>query len=81
MHKAILLAAAAAWASVAPATAQVRDLREMNTDQIRALDRSKTVAIIPEDRPGRWDRAVTEARGRDRSASARMACVQGAPVV
>jgi creatinine amidohydrolase/Fe(II)-dependent formamide hydrolase-like protein len=39
--------AVTAWAAVAPASGQVRDLREMNTDQIRALDRSRTAVIIP----------------------------------
>src|SRR6266545_4080612 len=30
-----------------PGRAQVRDIREMNTEQIRALDRAKTAVIIP----------------------------------
>ena len=47
MRTMITVLAVTAWASVAPASGQVRDLREMNTDQIRALDRSRTAVIIP----------------------------------
>jgi creatinine amidohydrolase/Fe(II)-dependent formamide hydrolase-like protein len=47
MRTVIALLAATAWTSIVPASAQVLDLREMNTDQIRALDRQKTAVIIP----------------------------------
>jgi creatinine amidohydrolase/Fe(II)-dependent formamide hydrolase-like protein len=47
MRTAVAVLAAAALTSAAPTAAQVRDIREMNTDQIRALDRAKTAVIIP----------------------------------
>jgi creatinine amidohydrolase/Fe(II)-dependent formamide hydrolase-like protein len=47
MYKTILLAIAASLTAAAPAAAQVLNLAELNTEQIRALDRARTVVIMP----------------------------------
>lgn len=45
-HASALLLGFALACTAAPAIAQVRRLTELNTDQIRALDRSRTVVLL-----------------------------------
>ena len=61
MRTMITVLAVTAWASVAPASAQVHDLREMNTDQIRALDRSRTDRVASRGSPRFAARAARNA--------------------
>jgi hypothetical protein len=57
----------ASWLLSGPAVAQVLSVAELNTEQIRALDRQKTVVILP----GGILEIVTDAIAHDRALEAR----------